>query len=133
FVDEARLLGWNNLVLEALEQDQWRPDAIGERNRRTRATDGLPVVRSRPKQTMQIAGLELVRMLHQQRQVRNAIVRRARLEETRGCKPHQDSVAASAAARDGDARRIGKAVQTEIESRRLAIADVGDAPAAVEP
>ena len=92
----------------------------------------LPLARRGPHQAVQIARLELVRMLEQQAQVRHAVVAAAGGEHLGRGERHQRGVAAGAAAGDGDAAAVGETGLGQMPRARRAIGDVGDAPGAVE-
>ena len=85
-----------------------RPDALDQVDGRALGEYLPPLGRRGAEQAMQIARLELVRVLEQQAQIRNAVVAAAGREDFRGRERHQGRVAAGAAAGDGDARAIGE-------------------------
>src|SRR6266545_2029999 len=124
--------GRDDLVLQALQQDDRAGQALGVVDRRP-----LPVqlgrLRPRADEAVQVAGLELVGVAGQRLRVGHAVVAGAGGEQVAEGERAQGGVAAGAASPDGQPPRVDLAPVGQEASRRDAVVDVDDPPAACQP
>ena len=126
------MIGWNDLVLEPLEENQRARQAVDEVDRRPRAID-IPGGRIRADHGVEIARLELVRVLGERLDVADAVIARARPEHLRMKRQRrQRRVAAGAAAADDQPLGIRPSLLDQIFRGIDAVVDVHDSPLPVE-
>src|SRR5438477_79271 len=131
-LDEAlRLVGRNDHVLVALEEDDGAPHLVREVDRGAFSID----IRALGIWTDQgLAGVrfELVRLLDDKLEVADPVVARAGVVEVAPGERQQSGETAGRAARDRDPARVGETLVDQMARSVDAIVDVDDAPVPVE-
>src|SRR5947207_5125971 len=125
------LVGRHDLVLETLEQDARRAQPVGEVDRRARAVH-VSALRIRADQRVAVVRLELMRLLHEQLEVGDPVVARARVVEVALGQRQQHGETSRRPSGDGDAIGVDESLLHEMARCVDAVVDVDDAPVAVE-
>ena len=121
------MLGRDDLVVEALEEDHRRREAVEVLDRRALAVERLRLG-PRADELIEVARLELVRVPGERARVGDAVVARAGHERVRGRQRLQRRVAAGARAADDRTVAVDAARRRQVLHAGDAVLDVGDAP-----
>src|SRR3984893_3951447 len=113
--DGFGLVGWNDLVLQSLEEDHWRRDPI-------HGVDGgglsmyVSILGPPAQQALVVHRLELVRIAVKDLQVTDAEMAGSGFEEIGGCQGSQDGVAAGTPSGDRHPVAINQAAIDQVAS-----------------
>src|SRR5262249_47187905 len=132
FDHKISLVGWDNGVVGALEEDDGPRDRAGEVKRRTLPVSFL-ILRIWTDQPVEIVGLELVRVLCEPLQIADAIVTGAAFEVRAEGQRGERRVTPGAASADDRPLPVGPTLLHDILGAVNAVVDVDDAPVEVQP
>ena len=131
-VHDIGLRGRYDVVLLALEQEQWSADPLDVVQRRAFVV-GRSRSRERAHQPVEVARLELVRLLGEQRQVGHAEETHPRAEGVVERESGQHDEPAGRSAADAQASAVDDTRLGEVPCPGDAVLDVGEAPGAAQP